>query len=270
MSSIIDSHCHLDRYDDVNSVLDRARAAGVTGFLAISTSPRNFDKVMPIAEAHPDVYAAAGVHPCDVNDVSESTLYDWLVHCTQHPKVVALGETGLDGLDRSPDRQRQKDIFRIHIQAAMDTDHPLVVHTRNTDEDFLSVMTPYMHGAGPKPKGVLHCFTGGLACAEQAIQWGWKVSMSGIVTFKNAASVQHMARHLPLSSLLVETDAPWLAPDPHRGQVNEPAHIVHTVRHLATLKACSAQDIAQATTQSFVDLFPKARDIIHHTQHGGT
>jgi len=216
--------------------------------------------VISIAEKYPDVYAAVGVHPSDTHTVSADGLYDWIVQCTHHPKVVAIGETGLDGLDRSPDMRVQKDIFRIHIQAALDTGHPLVVHTRDTDDGFLSVMAPYMSQKnGSKPTGVLHCFTGGLACAQRAIQWGWKVSLSGIVTFKNARSVQDMARSLPLSALLVETDAPWLAPEPHRGQTNEPAYVVHTAAKLAALKDCSLDAVAQATSQSFHSLFPKVQ-----------
>jgi TatD DNase family protein len=255
----IDSHCHLDRYDDLEPVLERARKAGVGLFLAISTSPSNFDKVIAIAEKYPDVYAAVGVHPSDSDTVSSDGLYDWIVQCTRHHKVVAIGEAGLDGLDRSPDMDIQKEIFRIHIQASLDTGHPLVVHTRDTDDAFLSVMAPYMNGNGSKPKGVLHCFTGGLDCAQQAIAWGWKVSFSGIITFKNARAVQDMARSLPLSSLLVETDAPWLAPEPHRGQTNEPAYVMHTAAKLAALKDCTLDQVAQATCQSFYALFSKAK-----------
>lgn len=258
---LIDSHCHLDRYEDLEPVLERARRAGVGLFLSISTCPKNFDQVIKIAEKYPDVYAAAGVHPSHAHTVSAQGLYDWMIKCVQHPKVVAIGETGLDGLDHSPDMSIQEKIFHIHIQAALDTGCPLVVHTRDTDATFLSVMAPYMSAEGSKPKGVLHCFTGGLDCAQRAVQWGWKVSMSGIVTFKNARNVQDMARALPLSALLVETDAPWLAPSPHRGQTNEPAYVVHTAEKLAALHGCTLDNVACVTNQSFFELFSKVPPI---------
>jgi TatD DNase family protein len=250
---IVDSHCHLDRYPDLKDILERAFKAQVTLFLTICTSVENFDKVIAIAEAYPQVYASVGVHPSEVSLEMEKELYAWLVDKASHPKVVALGETGLDVMPHSPPLEVQERIFRIHIQAALDTGLPLVVHTRHSDDPFLSILDSYPE----KPLGVLHCFTGSLECAQQAVSWGWKVSLSGILTFKNARDLQNMAKMLDLDSLLIETDAPWLAPQSYRGQTNEPSYLIETARCLADLKATSVQQVALSTTHSFFELFKK-------------
>ncbi len=249
----IDSHCHLDRYQDLESVLERANQAQVKLLLTICTSIENFDKVLPIAEYYPHVYASVGIHPGEVNQEMGPDLYSWLVEKTAHPKVVALGETGLDMMPHSPPLELQERIFRIHIQAALDMGLPLVVHTRHADEAFLSVLRSFPQ----KPLGVLHCFTGSLACAQEAVSWGWKVSLSGILTFKNAKEIQDMARNLSLDDLLIETDAPWLAPQKYRGQTNEPSYIIETAAYLAGLHHKPIEEIASCTTRSFFDLFNK-------------
>lgn len=269
---IVDSHCHLDRYDDPSAVIARAHAAGVDTLVAISTSRDNFASVLPIAQQHPRVFACAGVHPCDTHlDPDPTTLKDWLMTCAQHPKVIGLGETGLDQFRDAPALEQQERLFRTHIEVAQDTGLPLVVHTRHSDAAFLRVMqevfeTCQSHGT-PFPRGVLHCFTGSASCAHQAVQWGWKVSLSGIVTFKNAPEVQAMAASLPLDSLLVETDAPWLAPQTHRGKPNEPAWITETVAALADLHACSIAEMTRQTTANFYDLFSKAVRPADHPTH---
>lgn len=249
----VDSHCHLDRYTNLNEIIERALKAQVKLFLTICTSIENFDKVIAIAEAYPQVYASVGIHPSEVSVEIEKDLYGWLVEKAAHPKVVALGETGLDVMPHSPPLEVQERLFRIHIQAALETGLPLVVHTRHADDLFLSVLNSYSH----KPSGVLHCFTGSLACAQQAVSWGWKVSLSGILTFKNAKEVQDMAKNLELHTLLIETDAPWLAPQSHRGKLNEPSYITETASFLAQLHGVSVQEIALSTTRSFLELFKK-------------
>jgi TatD DNase family protein len=252
---VIDSHCHLDRYPDVSVILERARKQNVGVCLAISTSQENFEKVKPIAQAYAGVYAAAGVHPCDVDQAqSLEDTRAWLYQAAEHPKVIALGETGLDVQQRSPCLKLQEAYFQTHIDVACDTGLPLVVHTRNSDALFLEILERQTQ----KPRGVLHCFGGTLDCALRAIAWGWKVSLSGILTFKNAPAVRDMAKALPKEALLVETDAPWLAPEPFRGHQNEPALVVHTLAILADLHQESVQDMAAITTGNFYDLFPKA------------
>lgn len=259
--SFIDSHCHLDRYPDLESVMERARQAQVPLVLTICTSIANFDKVIAIAERYPQVYASVGIHPSDVSTEMDPTVYDWLMEKVAHPKVVALGETGLDVMPSSPPLELQERLFRIHIQGALDTGLPLVVHTRHADDPFLSVLRSYRQ----KPLGVLHCFTGSLSCAQEAISWGWKVSLSGILTFKNAQSVQDMAQRLPLEALLIETDAPWLAPQKYRGEINEPSYIVETAATLAQLHQVPLEKVASWTTRSFFELFKKIPPLAPHT-----
>ena len=256
---LIDSHCHLDRFQDVDIVLDRARKNGVHRFLSISTNEKTFSELLPIVESHEDVYGTVGLHPCDIGSMPEDALCPWLIEKLSHPKIVGIGETGLDALPTSPAMVDQERYFRHHIRAALACNLPLIVHTRNSDESFLSVMRDVRANwsGGHGVMGVLHCFTGSLECAKEVIDWGWKVSLSGIVTFKNAPDLQNMARALPLSSLLVETDAPWLAPQPYRGRPNEPAYIVETAAMLASLQSCSLEHVSRVTTQNVLDLFRK-------------
>lgn len=251
---VIDSHCHLDRYENPTDIIERAHNVGVDTLLSISTSRRNFESVISIAHHHPYVYASAGIHPCDVHlDPDPDTLYQWLCNHASNPKVIGLGETGLDQQATSPDLCLQKKIFDTHIQASITTQLPLIVHTRNSDATFLDVMDANTH----KPRGVLHCFTGGIPCAKKAVNWGWKVSLSGILTFKNGQAVRDMAKALPLEALLIETDAPWLAPQSKRGQMNEPAYILETLGFLADIHGKTTQEMAAITTLNFFNLFQK-------------
>lgn len=256
---ILDSHCHLDRYDDVDSILQNARNTGVGRFLSISTNPKTFARLVDIAEGNDDVYGTVGIHPCDIDALPDEAVYPWLCQGIGHPKIVGIGETGLDGLASSPPMADQERCFRHHIRAALNHGLPLIVHTRNSDEAFLSVMRDVRTHwtGGDSVMGVLHCFTGSLECAKQVIDWGWKVSLSGIVTFKNAPALHEMARALPLSALLIETDAPWLAPHPYRGQRNQPAYIIETAKMLANLRGCSVDHAVQATTENALSLFHK-------------
>jgi TatD DNase family protein len=243
-------------------ILGRANQANVKVCLSISTSVSNAAEVVDLVQAHsqtrtpPFLFCAVGIHPCDVStSLLPQETQAWLEEMSCHPKVVALGETGLDGQPTSPPLALQEAFFRAHIAASQSTGLPLVVHTRQNDADFLRILKSI---PDPKPRGVLHCFTGSIDCAQQAVDWGWKVSFSGILTFPNAPEVRAVARALPIDSLLIETDAPWLAPANWRGKRNEPAYITQTLQTLCQLHGLSSQQMAQRTSRNFFDLFQKA------------
>lgn len=254
---LIDSHCHLNYAglgDDVPGVLARARAAGVGGFLAISCRTSEWAEVTGIAEAHPDVWASVGIHPHEADthpDVQAQTLAE----AAHHPRVIGIGETGLDYYYEKSDRGRQQASFRAHIAAARATGLPLIVHTREAEADTLALLK---EGATGPLRGVIHCFTASRSFAEEALALGFYISLSGIVTFKNARDLQETARILPADRLLVETDAPYLAPVPMRGQRCEPAFVAHTARFLAALRGEDADALAATTTANFHALFSKA------------
>lgn len=255
---LVDSHCHLDyapMAEDVAGTLARARSAGVGTLLTIGTKLKDFVRVRAIAEANDDVYCSVGVHPHEAaNEHADATK---LVELAAHPKVVGIGESGLDYYyDKSP-RERQKENFRAHIRAASETGLPLIVHTRDADDDT-AAMLGEAKAAAPL-KGVLHCFTSSRALAEKAIELGFYVSISGIVTFKNAAPLRDVVRALPLERLLVETDSPFLAPVPVRGKPCEPAYVAHTAAKVAELKGVAVDELIRATTANFFALFDRAR-----------
>ena len=256
---LVDSHCHLD-FDvfegRLDSVLADARAAGVGAMLTIGTKLNEFAGVRAIAEANENVYCTAGVHPHEADAHAGVTAAD-LGALAIHPKVVGIGETGLDYHYDKSDRGRQRDCFAAHLVAACDTGLPVVVHARNADEDMARMLSEAA-GAGDL-QGVLHCFTATRALAETAVDLGFYVSFSGILTFKNADDLRETAKALPLERLLVETDAPYLAPVPTRGKPNEPAFVVHTAACLAELRGIPMAELAQATTDNFFTLFGKAR-----------
>jgi TatD DNase family protein len=254
---LIDSHCHLNYAglgDDVPGVLARARAAGVTGFLAISCRVSEWDGVIAIAEANHGVWASVGIHPHEADEHPDTDAAT-LIAATAHPKVVAIGETGLDYYYDKSDRDRQKASFRSHIQAARATGLPLIVHTRDAEADTLALLREA--GEGPLT-GVIHCFTASHAFAEAALDLGFYISLSGIVTFKSARDLQATAQTIPADRLLVETDAPYLAPVPMRGKTCEPAFVAHTARFLADLRGERVEDLAATTTRNFHTLFAKA------------
>ncbi len=257
-SFLVDSHCHLDyapMSEDVAGTLARARSAGVGTLLTIGTKLREFDRVRAIAEANANVYCSVGVHPHEA--ASERADADRLIELAKHPKVVGIGECGLDYFyDKSP-RDQQHENFRAHIRAASVTGLPLIVHTRDADDDMAAMLTEAT-GAGPL-KGVLHCFTSSRALADTAIGLGFFISISGIVTFKNAEALREVVRALPLERLLVETDSPFLAPVPVRGKSCEPAYVAHTAAKVAELKGVSRDELARATTANFSALFDRAR-----------
>ncbi len=254
----IDSHCHLNYEglaEDQQGVLARARAAGVSMMLNISTRASEWDAVIATAQREPDVMASVGVHPHEADihpDVETATL----VARTDHPKVVAIGESGLDYYYDRSDRARQRQSFRAHIAAARETRLPLIVHTRDAEDDTWSILAEEM-GKGRYP-ALIHCFTAGQDFADKVLELGLYVSISGIVTFKNARDLQEVAKSIPLDRLLIETDSPFLAPVPHRGRQCEPAFVADTARFLAALRGEPLETLAAATSANFHALFAKA------------
>lgn len=255
---LVDSHCHLNFPDyktDLKDVIHRAREAGVSVMQTICTEVAEFEEVYAIAEANEGVYASVGVHP---NDSGKQEMVDskWLIDQCSRKKVIGIGETGLDYHYETTDREHQKISLYQHIIAARETGVPLIIHTRNADADTAAILSAEV----PKGnvRGVLHCFTSSKELAEKAIELGFYVSFSGIISFKTAAPLHEVIRALPLDRLLVETDAPYLAPVPFRGKRNEPAHVVHTNRILAGIKGISEEECARITTENFFRLFDKA------------
>ncbi|MBU6166341.1 MAG: TatD family hydrolase [Alphaproteobacteria bacterium] len=254
---LIDSHCHLNYAtlgEDVPGVLARARSAGVGGFLAISCRMSEWDGVIAIADAHAGVWASVGIHPHEA-DEHPDTDADTLIAATAHPRVIGIGETGLDYYYDKSDRGRQQASFRSHIMAARATGLPLIVHTRDAEADTLALLKEAGEGT---LTGVIHCFTASQAFAEEALALGFYISLSGIVTFRNARDLQATARTIPANRLLVETDAPYLAPVPMRGKTCEPAFVAHTARFLADLRGEPLETLAATTTANFHALFTKA------------
>lgn len=251
----IDSHCHLDdaRFaDDLDAVLDRASAAGVTRVLSIGTGdgPPEIDRAVRIAEKYEQVYASVGVHPHDAAKVTPQTLDD-LRALAAHPKVVAYGEIGLDyHYDFSP-REVQREVFAAQLKLAADLKLPISIHTREAWDDTMSILRENWTG-----QGVMHCFTGDPAQAQQALDMGFHLSYGGVLTFKTAENVRESARITPDNRLLIETDAPYLAPIPYRGKRNEPSMMVETVRKLAEVRGTTPERIAAITTANFERLCP--------------
>lgn len=251
----VDSHCHLDYHErdgDLDEVVGRARRAGVGTLVTICTKMSNFETVRSIAERYDDVWCSLGVHPHEAGNEAVPTL-DELVALADHPKVVGIGETGLDYFyERSP-RDAQQTCLRVHIDAARETGLPLIVHARDADEDMIEILEEG-YRQGPYP-GLIHCFTSGLELAEKALEIGFSISFSGIVTFKNAEDLRSVAKTVPMDRMLIETDAPYLAPVPNRGKRNEPAYVVHVAEMLAEVRGVTAAEIAEQTTENFQRLF---------------
>jgi len=255
---LVDSHCHLDFPElraDLPALLARMAAQGVTHALTISTTLAGFPGVLALAQSTPNLWCTAGVHPDERGDGREATVEE-LVALASHPKVVALGETGLDYFRVEGDTGWQRERFRVHIRAARAAGKPLVIHTREAAADTLRILEE--EGAGTVG-GVMHCFTETLEVAQAAMRLGFHISFSGIVTFKNAAALKEVARAVPLERMLVETDAPYLAPVPHRGKTNEPAFVRHVAEEIARLKGVAPEAVAAATTANFFALFRHAR-----------
>lgn len=256
--TLIDSHCHLNYpglVEREDEVLTSARARGVAGFLNISTRQREWAEVVAATERHPDVWASIGVHPHEA-DAHTDLGTAAVVEAAAHPRVVAIGECGLDYYYDKSDRDSQKARFRAQIEAARQADLPLIIHTRDAEEDTAAILSEETARGGVR--GVLHCFTGTQWLADRGLDIGFYVSLSGIVTFKNAKDLQAVAKTIPEDRLLVETDSPFLAPVPNRGKPCEPAFVADTAAFVAGLRDVSPDELAATTTANFFRLFNKA------------
>jgi TatD DNase family protein len=257
----IDSHCHINFPDlaaRLPAIFDKMAENQVSHALCVSCDLPDFPQVLALAEKYPNVYASVGVHP-DYEDTPEPTVAE-LVRLSQHPRIVAIGETGLDYFRLQGDLEWQRERFRTHIRASRESGKPLIIHTRAAAEDTIRIMreegaSPDAGGAG----GVMHCFTESLQVAEAAMELGFYISFSGIVTFKSARELQAVARAVPFERMLIETDSPYLAPVPHRGKTNEPGLVKHVAESIAQLKDVPVEQVARQTTDNFFNLFKVLR-----------
>lgn len=256
---LVDSHCHLDRVDlsrhgdSFAGMIEATRCAGVEHLLCVSIDLESYPQMLELVQAYPEISVSVGVHPCDF-DRREPGL-DELVELARHPKNVAIGETGLDYFRAEGDLEWQRERFRTHIKAARVADKPLIIHTREARADTIAILRE--EGA-EQVGGVMHCFTETLEMAQAAMEMGFYISFSGIVTFKNAAELREVARAIPLERMLIETDSPYLAPVPHRGKPNQPAYVAHVAECIAELRDSTAEEIAQITGENFFRLFKAA------------
>ncbi|AOE86291.1 TatD family hydrolase [Pseudomonas sp. TCU-HL1] len=257
---LIDSHCHLDRLDlaahggSLDAALEAARARGVSQFLCIGVSADNAAAVKSLAERYEDVHCSVGVHPLDLQP-GEALALDWLLGELEHPRVVAIGETGLDYHYEPEAAELQQQAFRLHLDAARVTGKPVIVHTREAREDTLALL----RDAALPQAGVLHCFTEDWDMARAALDLGFYISLSGIVTFRNADALREVARQVPADRLLVETDSPYLAPVPYRGKSNLPQYVREVAEFLAELRGVAYEEFARQTSENYLRLFPLAR-----------
>ena len=250
---LVDSHCHLDFPElaaDLPAVLATMRDNDVGAALCVSVTLEDFPKVLALAEQNAMLYASVGVHP-DYPDLHEPSVAE-LVELAQHPKVIAIGETGLDYYRLTGDLEWQRERFRNHIRAARECGKPLIVHTREAAADTLRIMA---EENAAEAGGVMHCFTETWEVAEAALALGFYISFSGIVTFKNAKQIKEVAQRVPLERILIETDAPYLAPAPHRGKLNQPAYVKHVAEEIAALRGISTEEAGRCTTENFMRLF---------------
>ena len=253
---LIDSHCHIDFpefADDLGGLFARMKANSVVGAVCISVRLEELPRILGLAELHPNIWATVGVHP-DATDCQDPSVED-LVALVAHPKAIAIGETGLDYYRLSGDLTWQRDRFRRHIKAAIVSCKPLVVHTRAAAQDTLRIMREeHAYKAG----GVMHCFTETLDVALEALDLGFYISFSGIVSFKNATELKKVAAAVPLDRILIETDSPYLAPAPYRGRTNEPAYVRHVAEAVADIRGISVEEVATASSANFRRLFPQS------------
>ena len=251
--NIIDSHCHInfpELIEDIDGVLERMAENQVSKALCVSVTLEKFPEVLSLAKAHKHIYASVGVHPD--HESGEEPSVERLVSLSEDPKVVAIGETGLDYFRTEGDVAWQRDRFRVHIRAARETDKPLIIHTREAGDDTLSILKDEGEGL---VRGVMHCFTETLEFARASIDLGFFISFSGIITFKNAQAIRDVAKVIPLESILIETDSPYLAPVPNRGKTNEPSYVRYVLEEVARVKELPVDTVAQATTKNFHRLF---------------
>ena len=255
---LVDSHCHLEYkglVEDQAGVLTRAREAGVGQFLNISTRRSEWDQVVATATREPDVWASVGIHPHEADQHADLGR-DVLLEATENPRVIAIGETGLDYYYDHSDRETQRDLLRMHIGVSRETGLPLIIHTRDAEDDTLEILEDEL-GKGAFP-ALIHCFTASQDFGNRVLEFGLTISLSGIVTFKNAKELQEIAREIPRNRLLVETDSPFLAPVPHRGKPCEPAFVANTAQFVAGLRGDDVSELADYTTENFRKLFSKA------------
>ena len=254
---LVDSHCHLDfpeLTENLPQLLDLMQKNDVGCAVCIGVNLEDFPRILSLVDAHPDFLATVGVHP-EVTDAREPTIAE-LVTLAQHPKVIAIGETGLDYYWHKDAPEWQRERFRTHIRAAREVKKPLVIHNREATLDTLRLMAEEDAG---RVGGILHCFTETWEIAEKVLALGFHISLSGIVTFKNALAVKEVARRVPLDRLLIETDAPYLAPMPYRGKINQPGYVKHVAEEIARLRGISIDEVATATTDNFYRLFPQVK-----------
>lgn len=254
---LVDSHCHINfpgLAEKIDNILSEMRLNGVSHALCISVNLPEFPQVLALAERYQNIYASVGVHP-DYEGEKEPSVDD-LITLAQHPRVIAIGETGLDYYRLQGDLEWQRERFRVHIRAAKSTGKPLIIHTREAAPDTLRLMEE--EGAD-QAGGVMHCFTESWQVAEKAMELGFYISFSGIVTFKNARDLKEVAKRIPLDKMLVETDSPYLAPAPHRGKTNQPAYVKHVAEEIARLRGISMEEVAEATNANFFKLFKLSR-----------
>jgi TatD DNase family protein len=252
----IDSHCHINFPElagNLDEVLENMKSSHVTHALCVAVSLENFPQVLALAEGHDNIYASVGVHPD--HELGEEPSRTALVRLAQHPKVVAIGETGLDYYRLKGNLDWQRERFRTHIRSAIEIRKPLIIHAREAASDTLRIMKE--EGAD-QIKGVMHCFTESLEVALAAIELGFSISFSGIVTFKNAKELKEVARQIPIDRMLIETDAPYLAPVPFRGRLNQPSYVKYVAEEIAEIRSISVEEVAQATTNNFHHLFKTA------------
>lgn len=254
---LVDSHCHLDRLDktpdELHQVIQDAKDKGVEHFLCVSVSVREFPQMMNVIQGLPDVSASCGVHPLHQEDACD---YTTLLVTADRPDVVAIGETGLDYFYSPESKALQLTSFVDHIRVANELNKPLIIHTRDAKEDTIALLKEHK---ADQTTGVLHCFTEDWDMASAAIDLGFSISISGIVTFNSAEALREVVKKIPLEKLLVETDSPWLAPVPHRGKQNQPAYVRDVAEYIARLKGISIQELAQATTDNFYQLFDQIK-----------
>lgn len=256
---LVDHHCHLDFPQlaaDRDGLLARAKAAGVGVMVTISTRVRQLPALLDICAAADNIYCSVGTHPHNA-DEERGIPADELVRLSEHPKVVAIGEAGLDYFYKKGSPEAQAEGFRTHIEAARRTGLPLEIHTRDADQDTIAILEDE-HKKGAFP-ALLHCYTGGRELAQRAVELGLYVSFTGVITFKKNDALREIARAVPLDRILVETDSPYLAPEPYRGKTNEPSYVVHTAATLAELKGLTPEEFARATTDNFFRLFRKVK-----------
>lgn len=252
---IIDSHCHLDMSDyaeEIDDVIKRAQNAGVGLILTVATTPDEYDRALEIAKKYPFIYTAFGIHP-EIAGKGYLITTEELIKKLKAPKIIAVGETGLDYFYGSATKEAQKELLRTHCEAARQTNLPIIIHTRDADDDLIEIIEEELKKG--TFTGVIHCFSSGDKLAQKALEWGFYISFSGILTFKKAIELQEIAKKIPINRVLVETDAPFLAPVPYRGKRNEPTYVIETLKKLAALKEIDEGVLARQIEQNFRELF---------------